>query len=439
VTFESRAVRDGAALFGLCAWKALLAAWLVHIGFSHVSDDDYARTVIAEQLVHAPRLDPSGTSWLPFPFWITGAAMALFGRSIGVARAVAIALGVVATAAPWTVLRRMGVARWAAVLACVLAMATPWNVWLGAAAVPEAFVGALVAAGALACSADASPGVRAWGAAALLVASLSRYEAWPACAVLAVVCARDALRGRRVAMLAVALAVLGPAMWMAWNFQAHGSATHFLARVSAYRRAVGAAEIPLEGKLLGYPLALATSAPHLLALAALGAAGLAEPAFRARWAGPLLALSALVGFLVVGDVRDGAPTHHAERALAAAFWLLAAFGADGAHAVVRRFAWARSRREMFIVGGAAAFAVTWLASVPLSWGEYPGAGAEEVRDTQIARGVALREHGANALDVTPCAYEHFALLAAFGAPERATVETATHAPVTDVCPAVTVR
>jgi hypothetical protein len=33
-----------------------------------VSDDDYARVVIAQRLSLA--LDPSGTSWLPFPFWL---------------------------------------------------------------------------------------------------------------------------------------------------------------------------------------------------------------------------------------------------------------------------------------------------------------------------------------------------------------------------------
>jgi len=26
------------------------------------------------ELAAAPRLDPSGTSWLPFPFWLNGAA-----------------------------------------------------------------------------------------------------------------------------------------------------------------------------------------------------------------------------------------------------------------------------------------------------------------------------------------------------------------------------
>ena len=80
------------------AWDALvlmvaklaLGAWVLRQGFTHVSDDDYARTVIAEQFAHAPRLDPSATSWLPLPFWLEGSAMGVGGRTLEVARAVAV-------------------------------------------------------------------------------------------------------------------------------------------------------------------------------------------------------------------------------------------------------------------------------------------------------------------------------------------------------------
>ena len=73
----------------LFAGKGLIGAWVLSRGFSHVSDDDYARVAIAELFAHAPTLDPSGTSWLPFPFWLTGAAMMAFGRSLGTASVVA--------------------------------------------------------------------------------------------------------------------------------------------------------------------------------------------------------------------------------------------------------------------------------------------------------------------------------------------------------------
>ena len=64
--------------------KSLAMAWVLHVGFRQVSDDDYARAVIAEQFAHAPALDPSGTSWLPFPFWLHGGLMMIFGRSLWV-------------------------------------------------------------------------------------------------------------------------------------------------------------------------------------------------------------------------------------------------------------------------------------------------------------------------------------------------------------------
>ena len=73
--------------------KVAVSLWVLRLGFSHVSDDDFARTVIAQTFAGAPKLDPSGTSWLPLPFWLTGGAMMVLGRSIAVARGVAIALG----------------------------------------------------------------------------------------------------------------------------------------------------------------------------------------------------------------------------------------------------------------------------------------------------------------------------------------------------------
>src|SRR5208337_2113222 len=129
------------------------------------SDDDYSRVVIAERFAHSPALDPSGTSWLPLPFWISGAAMMAFGRSLDVARAIAVALGAVSVAVPYAGMRVVGVARWPALAATALTMALPWSAWLGVATVPEAWTGAL-AAGAMVAMAE--PRARAWAAAALL-------------------------------------------------------------------------------------------------------------------------------------------------------------------------------------------------------------------------------------------------------------------------------
>src|SRR5438105_4470054 len=81
------------------------------LGFRAVSDDDFARVVIAERWAAAPALDPSGTSWLPLPFWINGAMLALFGRSLDVARVVAVALGVGSIAIVLVAAKWMGATR----------------------------------------------------------------------------------------------------------------------------------------------------------------------------------------------------------------------------------------------------------------------------------------------------------------------------------------
>jgi hypothetical protein len=94
---------------------------------------------------------------------------------------------------------------------------------------------------------------------------------------------------------------------------------------------------------------------------------------------------------------------------------------------------------MWVVAAVTAGAIAWLISLPATLRAYPAQSDAEARGAQIARGEALRRDGARAIDVVPCAYEHFALLAGFGAPEAADVRAATHAPVTAACPTVVVR
>ena len=430
--------RDLIAPFILVAVKLLIGAYLLHIGFTHVSDDDYARVVIAETFAHAPKIDPSGTSWLPFPFWLNGAAMILFGRSLETARALAVVFGAINVVPVYFALRAAGVGRGVATTAVFAAMATPWNAWLGVATVPEALTGALIAAGAIALG---SARARVWGALALWVAALSRYEAWPVCVVGIVVTAIALVRSPdspRREWSAMSLCAAGPLSWLAWNAHAHGSAVHFLARVSAYRRAIGAAEIPLRDKLFGYPTAIVGAMPALLALGGIGVFALGDPTLRKRWRVPLFAMGAMLAFLVYGDVHDGAPTHHAERALIGAIWVVAGFGLDAAHTLTARFAWLRPQRESYVVGVAVAGAIAWGADTLATWRDYPGGSVDERRDAQIATGQKLRDAGGTAIDVVPCAYEHFALLAAFGSPERARIFPAVR-DAGGVCPKVLVR
>jgi hypothetical protein len=443
--------------------KLAIGAWALHQGFSHVSDDDYARTVIAERFAHAPALDPSGTSWLPLPFWVTGVAMRVGGRSLEVARAVAVTLGAASVAAPYVAMRGAGMPRAPAVAAVAVAMALPWNAWLGVATVPEGWIGAIVAAAVIAMP---HVGAKPWAAAGLLAASLSRYEAWPACAVLMLLCVREALRASRPAsadrarwqrdVVCALVAGAGPVAWMAWNAHAHGSALHFVARVTTFRQAIGAANVPLADKLLGYPRALVEQTPEAAALGAVGLGAFVSPALRARWGWAAAAVLVIFVFLVWGDVRDGAPTHHAARALAAAWWVLVAMGVDALYAAAQRSTGApqlaspdaraersearvRTRtRKRVVAGAAGALAcLAWAASLPPRWRDGPGRDPAERRDAAIAQGLDMRERGVTHADIVPCAFEHFALIAAWGEPERALVAPRTGEPIGPGCPHVT--
>lgn len=425
--------RDFADVVVLVAAKLALGAVVLHLGFSHVSDDDYARTVIAERFASLPRLDPSGTSWLPLPFWINGAAMMLLGRTLGIARGVAVALGGLSIVAPYAAVRVVGAPRWVAVAATAIAMALPWSAWLGVAMVPEAWTGALAGAAMLAI---AEPRARGWASTALLAASLSRYETWPACGALAALCGTATLRGRaplRNLVLAL-LAVLGPLLWMLWNAHAHGSALHFFARVSAFRRASGAAELPLRDKLLSYPIALVTETPEAAVLGAIGVSGIcASATLRRRWLMATACGMATLAFLILGDVRDGAPTHHPERALSPLWWVLIAVGVDTISQALARLSGACARVATALL---AASALAWSASMPSRLSRPPGETEAERRDVQIGRGLDMRNRSTSSADITPCSFEHFALIAAWGRPEAARLLPSLHRPPTPECPLV---
>jgi hypothetical protein len=437
-----RALAVDAAL--LVAIKAAIGVCVLVTGFRYVSDDDFARVSIAERFAAAPSLDPSGTSWLPFPFWVMGGAMMALGRSLAVARGVAFALGALSVVPPYLALRAAGGARWSSLVGVAVAAALPWSAWLGVATVPESMCAGLIAAGAIAATTE--PAAIA-GALALLAASLSRYEAWPVAAVFAVVCVVRR-RGRGVVPAAIALA--GPAAWIAWNAHAHGDPLHFVARVAAYRRAIGAASSPLVAKLAEFPLAVLITAPLVVLLAVPALIALrADRDARARWTAPLLGAAALLAFLVYGDARDGAPTHHPERAALPIVWILSTFVADVLIAAAR--AWAQTEgaaaaRARLFGRFAVGIAAVWCVTLPIRWFHHPAKSPSESREAVIARGEELRARGVSHIVVAPCAYEHFALVAAFGAPERVTIVPAassppnvTASPVTADCPRVEER
>jgi hypothetical protein len=331
------------AVLGLVRLGLSLA--LGRAGLSALSDDDYARMVIAETFATAPRFDPSQTSWLPFPFWVMGGTMAVFGRSLEVARVVTDALAVGGTWLLFAGARVLGMGRGQAFLAALLGTACAPAAILGRMSVPEfptaalsAF--ALMAAGAairtekeeaFLLGAPWGSGVRRrrdltswWLALAMLAmfaATLSRYEAWP----VAVVVGAVAFSRRR---WLAPLALLGPLLWFVDNRVAHGDALHFLRRVASYRAALGDAGAVSAG---GYFGALLVGCPSVLL--PLGAAVLearrATPPVEVlahRWWPSAAAGAALLVFLAAGAALGGAPTHHPERALLL-IWLVGAVAA----------------------------------------------------------------------------------------------------------------
>ena len=404
----------------------MLAARLVADGYAHfvahfraVSDDDYARVVIAEAFAHAPKLDPSGTSWLPAPFWLNGAAMMVFGRSLEVARGVALVLGFASSLLLYAGARLVVRDPRRAALAAALASLLPWSVLLGLATVPELPVVALAfyALATLAPVERDAGRARCLGALALLGASLSRYEAWPIALGFAALTALDALRarGRERALLLASIggALVGPAAWVVWNRHAHGDAFHFVARVAAFARAAHGAARP---DTLGYWTALVADSPGvtLAVCVALGWAALrraeVDDELR-RWGRPALVLVLELALLSLAGLGDAAPTHHPERATLVAT-LTASIAA--AALVVRLAARLGPDRR----------AAASLALLALGLTSYLGLPACVDRSDEEAAGRAARPVTVpgEVLLVQAVDYGYLAVVASFGRPEDAVTD-----------------
>ncbi len=394
--------------------RLAVSAVVLASGFSAVSDDDYARIVIAQSFAHAPSLDPSGTSWLPLPFWIVGGAMAAFGRSVAVARVVALVLGVLAALAVYVAARWLDVPTPRAALGAVVACLVPYNAVLGVAAVPDGPTAALIVLGAAA-AASAATAPRLLGGIALGAACLSRYEAWPVAAGFAAFGAWDALRRRSlVPALASLIAVVPSLWWMAHGLAAHGDALFFVKRVAAYREALGGPGRSVATRLVSFPLAALRCEPELAGVALVAMIGGRTLLGRYGRLGALMI--ALIAFLVAGDLRDGAPTHHPERAVLAVWLCAAIVVGDILPQLVTR------RRLPALAAAGAAFALgavlvrPWFAK----------------RDSYIDRSREVAA-GALARSVVPATervlvdtpdYGFYAVIAGFAQPERA-------APVSD--------
>ena len=323
------------ALVGL---KLAVSAAVVLSGFHAISDDDFARVAIAQSFADSPRLDPSGTSWLPVPFWLMGAPMMALGKSWGVARGVGLLMGCFAVLSVAGSARWLGLPRRQATTAAAIAAVFPYSAYLGASVAPSLFCGGLLLLGISSLSVErATP--RLLGATCLLLATLSRYEAWPVAAVFALYCLLDGTRhglSRKTLAGCIALALIGPLLWMLGGYLHHGHPLFFIQRVTEYRQALGLPTSPVWRTLLAVPQRLLLAEPELsfLALACLLSGGLRRRSFGELSAGSRRCLAAavsLVVFLVAGEFGDGTATHHPERPLLVVWLLLCVLLAHQLH------------------------------------------------------------------------------------------------------------
>jgi dolichyl-phosphate-mannose-protein mannosyltransferase len=324
---SSRALRH-ALLIALA--RVLVSLSCLWSGFRAVSDDDYSRVVIAARFAQHPSLDPSGTSWLPLPFWLYGLPMAVFGDSLLVARVVAVVSGAASAVLVWLAAKLLGFSDRAALWGALGAVLLPYGAWLSAATVPEAPTSALILLGSV-CLVRPEPKLRAWGGLALGAACFCRYEAWAPAVLFCILTTTDALRTRqRVLFLAAGFAAAPMVLWLLHGVLRHGDALFFVARVRQYQAALGGPVHGFFSALWQTPLALVRFEPELFAVTAV-ALGLTlrnggSPFGPTAWR-PLAALGALVAFLVVADATGGSATHHPERSLLPVFWFLALLAA----------------------------------------------------------------------------------------------------------------
>ncbi len=316
------------AVFPLSALKLLAGVLTIALGFEGISDDDYSRTVIAQYFAREPRFspsevaveDPSQTSWLPLPFWLTGLAMRMFGSSLATAQGVGVACGVVASLLVYFAARRVHDGDGSkALLAAVLASVLPWSLRLGASAVPDLLVAGLVVAAVTYASGPRPAYVLS--SSFMLCACLSRYDAWVLGLPLGLVIAASLLRKAPLSwqlrtVAALLLLALGPAAWLLWNQRTYGDAFHFLQVVADYKNTLEGANQALRA--LEYLRAFGRAELELLLGGALLLLAAPQPLRSQLLQTHRLALACFGAFIVLLTLlglRGGGPTHHSERAI----------------------------------------------------------------------------------------------------------------------------
>lgn len=348
---------------------AFASIWARFAGFDCISDDDYARVVLAQSFARSPALDPTGTSWLPAPFWIYGSFMRALGSSLFVAYSIAIFAAAFSGVLLIFAATFVGIGRRGALFCVALSLLLPLVPLLGAAPVPELPVAASIVFGLLLLASPQAP-LRVWFLASVLLflATLSRYEAWVPSLIFSL-SALSHTRYRPWLLLAAFLASIGPILWILWNFHSYGHPFAFAHRVAAYREGLGI----FHGYWWNYPGALLREAPVALLLGGV----LGWRIRKMRW--PLVGVTAQVFALMFAELRGGAPTHHPERALLGPMLVLVVISVL---VVQREFIKMRGKWWWLLIGSVIIGYWRWKPTVM---------GLGVPRREEVALGAALRE------------------------------------------------
>lgn len=317
------------ALGGLVVFQLLIGVWIRGNGFVAISDDDYARVVIAQQFVESPSWDPSGTSWLPFPFLHSGVVLKAFSASLECARVWALLSACVGTLLLYEAARRWGTSVAFSLAGAVACALLPSSAFLAVATVPEYLTAALIVFGV---TSIVAPRGREkdlmFGALCLFLACASRYEAWPAALAASGLFFVRFFWGARspFSLGAAVLALLFPVAWLVHGVIHHDSALFFVKRVTDYKDALGGASGRTDAAFV-YLKALFLAEPEVMgAFAFVTALSFLKGSSRDGkriWVAPWVPLGVMFVTLVLSALRSGAPTHHPERALLS-IWLLGA-------------------------------------------------------------------------------------------------------------------
>lgn len=396
-------------------------------GFAALSDDDYSRVVIAQQFVENPSWDPSGTSWLPLPFLFNGSAMRIFGATLGVARGVSWFLAVLSAITLYAASALIVESRIYRIAVTLVAVVLPYSAYTASATVPEyPSAAALVfAAASLAplskLSSEERAKKRVIAAIFVVIATGSRYEAWPFAAGFAAWTLKDLISAKRGGQptatfaLAFALSLAFPCLWALHGVFHHGDALFFVRRVVDYKRALGGAQVQSPQLALSYLSALVTKEPEV-ALGFLG--GMFAFCSRPRrdlglaWGTALLRTWSpfflLVLVLSIGAVRGGAPTHHQERALMS-LWLFAPLSLG---ALVTRRALTPKFCFAVLLGICLGF------SLRMTHPSLRESFVDRKDEENLGRAVATSIDPSTRVAILPKDFGYFALLSAAGAPSR---------------------